>query len=225
MRAADPERTTLAPGLDLSRVLTGLWQVADMERTAGTRPRGRRGGDGPTSTPGSPRSTWRTTTGRPRKCRALRATPRPGPSFTKWVPEPRPVTREDVAAAVTARSRGSTERIDLLQFHAWTYADPGWLDALFFLDELRGEGLIGQLGLTNFDTAHLRIAVSSGIPIVSNQVAFSLLDSARGGRMSAFCRERACSLLAYGTVAGGWLRSAGWSARARLGAVAAPGRR
>src|SRR5205085_2530452 len=29
---AAPDRTELAPGLDISRVVTGLWQVADMER-------------------------------------------------------------------------------------------------------------------------------------------------------------------------------------------------
>lgn len=27
-----PERTELAPGLTISRIVTGLWQVADMER-------------------------------------------------------------------------------------------------------------------------------------------------------------------------------------------------
>ena len=27
-----PDRTELAPGLGISRVVTGLWQVADMER-------------------------------------------------------------------------------------------------------------------------------------------------------------------------------------------------
>ena len=31
-RPARPPRVTLAPGLEVSRVLTGLWQVADMER-------------------------------------------------------------------------------------------------------------------------------------------------------------------------------------------------
>ena len=29
------ERIELAPGLEISRVLTGLWQVADMERDGG----------------------------------------------------------------------------------------------------------------------------------------------------------------------------------------------
>ena len=27
-----PERCLLAPGLEISRIVTGLWQVADMER-------------------------------------------------------------------------------------------------------------------------------------------------------------------------------------------------
>ena len=27
-----PERVVLAPGLEISRIVTGLWQVADMER-------------------------------------------------------------------------------------------------------------------------------------------------------------------------------------------------
>jgi len=100
-----------------------------------------------------------------------------------------------------------TERLDLLQFHAWNYADPSWLDALFFLDELRQEGLIGHLGLTNFDTAHLRITVASGIPILTNQVSFSLLDQRAAGAMSAYCLAHGVRLLAYGTVAGSWLSS------------------
>jgi aryl-alcohol dehydrogenase-like predicted oxidoreductase len=35
---------------------------------------------------------------------------------------------------------------------------------------LREEGLVRQVGLTNFDTAHLRVVLASGIPVVSNQV-------------------------------------------------------
>jgi diketogulonate reductase-like aldo/keto reductase/enamine deaminase RidA (YjgF/YER057c/UK114 family) len=97
------------------------------------------------------------------------------------------------------------ERIDLLQFHAWRFSDPAWLDALFFLEELRAEGLVGHLGAVNFDTAHLRVAVASGIRLVSNQVGFSLLDRRAAGRMSAFCREHGVQLLAYGALAGGFL--------------------
>lgn len=97
------------------------------------------------------------------------------------------------------------ERIDLLQFHAWAYAHPGWLDAMFYLDELRREGLIRYLGVTNTDTAHLRVLVESGIPIVSNQVCYSLLDQRAGGEMATYCQSKGIALLAFGTLAGGFL--------------------
>jgi enamine deaminase RidA (YjgF/YER057c/UK114 family) len=73
------------------------------------------------------------------------------------------------------------------------------------LDRLRREGLIRHLGVTNFDTAHLRVAVKHGIEIVSNQVCFSLLDRRAAGEMSAFCLEHGVRLLAYGALAGGLL--------------------
>jgi enamine deaminase RidA (YjgF/YER057c/UK114 family) len=73
------------------------------------------------------------------------------------------------------------------------------------LQELKEEGLIKHLGLTNFDTAHLQIVVNSGIEVVSNQVCYSLLDQRAAGKMSALCLEHNVKLLAFGTVAGGLL--------------------
>src|SRR5688572_10972053 len=126
--------------------------------------------------------------------------------LTKWVPKPGAVTRAQVRAAVVrACDRLHVDRIDLMQFHAWRFSDPVWLDALTFLQELKGEGLIGQLGVTNFDTAHLRVAVRSGIELVSNQVCVSLLDRRAAGRMAEFCGANGIALLAYGTLAGGFL--------------------
>src|SRR6185295_2549758 len=84
-------------------------------------------------------------------------------------------------------------------------ADPSWLDALFWLQELREEGLIRHLGLTNFDAAHLRIVVASGIEVVSNQVCFSLLDRRPRAALADLCLQHGVKLLAYGTVAGGFL--------------------
>jgi aryl-alcohol dehydrogenase-like predicted oxidoreductase/enamine deaminase RidA (YjgF/YER057c/UK114 family) len=122
------------------------------------------------------------------------------------VPAPGPVSRELVRAAVErSLARMGGPAIDLLQFHAWNYADPAWLDALIHLQELKGEGLIRHLGVTNFDTAHLRIAVESGIEILTNQVSFSLIDRRAAGALSTYCLARGVRLLAYGTVAGGWL--------------------
>jgi aryl-alcohol dehydrogenase-like predicted oxidoreductase/enamine deaminase RidA (YjgF/YER057c/UK114 family) len=127
-------------------------------------------------------------------------------SLTKWVPKPGAITKPDVREAVTrALTRLQTEQIDLMQFHAWNYADPSWLDGLFYLKELKDEGLISELGVTNFDTAHVRVALASGIPLVSNQVCFSLLDQRAAGDMSALCVSHNVKLLAFGTLAGGFL--------------------
>lgn len=126
--------------------------------------------------------------------------------LTKWVPGPGPLTRNDVRAAVArACERLRTDRIDVMQFHAWRYSHPAWLDALIWLQELRMDGLIGHLGVTNFDTAHLRVAVRSGIELVSNQVCCSLLDRRATGRMAEFCGANGIAILAYGTLAGGFL--------------------
>jgi aryl-alcohol dehydrogenase-like predicted oxidoreductase/enamine deaminase RidA (YjgF/YER057c/UK114 family) len=206
------ERETLAPDLEISRALTGLWQVADLERS-GTRLDPVATGRAMAHYVAAGFTTFDLADhygSAEDLVGAFRENHPNGPArfFTKWVPSPGPVTREDVTTAVhRALRRMRTSRIDLLQFHTWNYADPSWLDALFHLDDLRREGLIGQIGLTNFDTAHLRIAVASGIPILTNQVAFSLLDQRAAGAMSAYAREHGVRLLAYGTVAGGWLSS------------------
>jgi aryl-alcohol dehydrogenase-like predicted oxidoreductase/enamine deaminase RidA (YjgF/YER057c/UK114 family) len=130
--------------------------------------------------------------------------------FTKRVPapfqDPQPVSPGDVRAAIQrSLDRMHTDRIDLLQYHAWRYDDARWLEHLWALEELRREGCIRQIGLTNFDTAHLRIAVASGVHITSNQVCCSVIDGRALGRMSEFCAEHNVALLAYGTLAGGFI--------------------
>src|SRR5262249_47208035 len=98
-------------------------------------------------------------------------------AFTKWVPPPGPMTRPVVEGAIaTSRRRMDTETLDLLQFHWWEYGDVRYLDALHELDALRNEGQIRHLALTNFDTEHLKAIRAAGIPIVSNQVQYSLID-------------------------------------------------
>lgn len=130
--------------------------------------------------------------------------------LTKWVPSPGVISKQDVRAAVQKSLRRlQSERIDLLQFHSWNYADPAWLDCLYWLHELKVEGLIAHLGLTNFDTAHLDMAVRSGIEVASNQVCYSLLDQRASEQMTAACLGHGVKLLAFGTLAGGFL-SAKW---------------
>jgi len=126
--------------------------------------------------------------------------------FTKWVPRAGAMPRAIVENAVAiSRRRMAMTPLDLLQFHWWEYADRRYLDALHHLDDLRKEGQLRHLGLTNFDTAHVREIVAAGIPIVSNQVQFSLIDRRPERAMAPFCREQNIGLLAYGAVCGGLL--------------------
>lgn len=126
--------------------------------------------------------------------------------FTKWVPVPGKISRDSTREAVKkALSRMNQPQIDLMQFHAWHYQDSSWIDALNYLKDLQDEGLIKNIGVTNFDTSHLRIAISSGIPIVSNQICYSLLDRRASFEMSELCKEFNIKLFAFGTLAGGFL--------------------
>jgi len=206
--SAPMERFELAPGLEISRVLTGLWQVADMERDGletnlddGARELDRYVRAGLTTFDMADHY------GSSELIAGRFEQQRPGASqlLTKWVPKPGPVTKDSVRGAVElACQRMGRQQLDLLQFHAWSYADPGWLDCMFELQALKEEGLIRHLGLTNTDTVHLRMLVKSGIEIASNQVSYSLLDGRARGAMTEFCLEHGIRLLAFGTVAGGF---------------------
>lgn len=210
MGGSPVERVRLAPGLTISRVVTGLWQIADMEREG--RPLD------PVATAAAMRpyvEAGLTTFDMADHygsaeivCGTYRDSAGAGDVqlLTKWVPPPGTSSRDAARAAVErALERLRVDRIDLMQFHAWSFADPSWLDCLTHLQALKAEGLVGALGVTNFDTAHLRVALHTGIDIVSNQVSYSLLDSRARGDMAELCAEHGVGILAFGTLAGGFL--------------------
>lgn len=130
-------------------------------------------------------------------------------AFTKWVPRPAPMTRQVVTENIQiSLDRMGVDCLDLLQFHWWDYRDRAYLDALGHLADLQQAGKIKHLALTNFDTERLQLILDQGIPIVSNQVQFSLVDRRPLVKMAQFCQERGIHLLAYGTLAGGLLSEA-----------------
>lgn len=203
--------TKLSDNLEISRVMTGLWQVADMERN------GKSLDPEEASLFMAPYVKSGLTTfdmadhygsaeiiagtfkrGHPLGAKAQ--------LLTKWVPAPGKSSKEETRAAIhLSLERMGTESLDLLQFHAWNYLDPVWLDQLFWLAELKEEGLIRNLGLTNFDAAHLRMVCATGIPIVSNQVCHSIVDQRAAGEMAKVCSEYGIKILAYGTLKGGFI--------------------
>ena len=127
-------------------------------------------------------------------------------AFTKWVPRPGPMTRDVVEGNIDiSRRRMGMERLDLLQFHWWDYRDSRYLDALSHLADLRDEGKLREVALTNFDTQRMRDIADHGVRVVSNQVQYSLIDRRPEEAMAGFCQEQGSSLLAYGTLCGGLL--------------------
>ena len=103
--------------------------------------------------------------------------------------------------------RLKTDHIDIYFMHEWDGVTPVE-EMLGALDTLRQQGKIAHLGLTNFNTTYTREILDAGIPLVSTQVQYSLLDGRPDKALVALCRERGLQLLCYGTLAGGLLSDA-----------------
>jgi aryl-alcohol dehydrogenase-like predicted oxidoreductase len=124
--------------------------------------------------------------------------------LTKWVPQPGIITRSMVSESIQrSLHRMDVNSLDLLQFHWWDYNNPYYIDALKYLSDLRGKGIIKHLGLTNFDTERMQIMVDSDIQFVSNQVQYSIIDRRPEVKMAPFCLKHNIGLLAYGSICGG----------------------
>lgn len=128
---------------------------------------------------------------------------------TKFVPDASELQHVDAAYVrrIVTRSlqRLRAERLDLVQFHWWDYAVPGLVDAALHLAELQREGLVAQVAGTNFDTAHTRQMLDAGVPLVSMQTQYSLLDRRSAGGLAALAASHGVQLLCYGTLAGGFI--------------------
>jgi aryl-alcohol dehydrogenase-like predicted oxidoreductase len=128
---------------------------------------------------------------------------------TKYVPDLDRLpshTRGDVARGIERSLRRlGVERLDLVQLHWWDYDALGYVEAASWLNDARLEGKIRHVGLTNFDQPRLREILDAGVPIVSHQVQFSVLDRRPAQGMVGLCAERGIALLCYGALAGGFL--------------------
>ena len=128
---------------------------------------------------------------------------------TKYVPDLDALASLDRAAteAVIDRSlkRLGVERLDLVQFSWWDYAVPRYVEVAQWLGELRDAGKIRHVGATNFDTPRMREMLDAGVPLVSNQVQYSLLDRRPEQALATLAEERGLALIGYGALAGGLL--------------------
>ena len=208
MTIVAPDRFRLTGDLEISRVLNGLWQVADMERVGVELDPDETGKQlALYADSGFDTFDMADHYGSAEIIASRLLQRRPDARvLTKWCPPPGPMTPGIVRAGVQERlHRLGVNQVDLLQFHWWSFEHPAWLDALHELAALREEGLIREIGVTNFDAAHLHLALADGVPIRTNQVVCSLLDRRFTEGLSGTCARHGVHLLAYGTVCGGFL--------------------
>lgn len=205
------ERTNLAPGYDISRIIKGGWHLAgdhgaiDREQALHDMAAFVEAGittfdcadiyTGVEEMIGDFRRAY------PSLARGVQI-------HTKFVPDLPDLPRVDRAYVERIIDRSLTrlgvERIDIVQFHWWDYAAPGYVGAALELDRLRRAGKIGHVGATNFDVPRLKALVDAGVPIVSHQTQYSLLDARPRNGMVDFCAANGIALLCYGTVSGGF---------------------
>ncbi len=105
----------------------------------------------------------------------------------------------------TSLKRLRMERLDLVQFHWWDYQVPRYLEAVGWLNEMRAEGKVDQIGGTNFDTERSLEIIRSGVPLLSMQVQYSLIDMRAERQLAQAAQDNDMWILCYGTVAGGFL--------------------
>jgi len=117
------------------------------------------------------------------------------------------IDRDEVRARIKkACERLKVDKLPLVQFFWSNYDIKRYVDVALMLTELKEEGLIGEIGATNFDLIRLKELKAAGVPIVSHQVQLSCLDQrpVQSG-MTDWCAENDISVIAFGTVGSGIL--------------------
>lgn len=130
---------------------------------------------------------------------------------TKCVPDletlDRLTVRDLERTLMRSCDRLGTPVLDLVQLHWWDYERGDVVAAAQTLQHFALEGTIRHLGATNFGTEPLRAILDGGVPVVSHQVQYSLLDRRPAGAMARLAAERGVQLLCYGALAGGFFHA------------------
>ncbi|GLI68097.1 hypothetical protein VaNZ11_012423, partial [Volvox africanus] len=214
------ERIDLAPDLNISRVVKGCWQLSGGHR--GERQSDRTSGQAAVEDFGKFAAAGITTFDAadhygPAEVligRYLAANPDRRPPNTQVLTKYCVFSRKDMAGinqqAVTqavnlSRSRLGVDRVDLMQYYWGDYDVKRYVDGALYLSELASAGLIGHVGMTNFDVPRMEAMTRAGVRITSNQLQYSLLDLRPENGMAKFCAANGIAMLAYGVLAGGFL--------------------
>lgn len=129
--------------------------------------------------------------------------------FTKLCcvgPEQYNVKKDWVEANVERpRKRLGVDKLAMVQMYWNDYSSRGYVDAALYLTDLKHQGKIEAVSLTNFDTKRMKEMVDAGAEISTNQIQYSLLDRRPEKYMTKYCAETGIGLLPYGVIAGGFL--------------------
>ena len=135
---------------------------------------------------------------------------RPAVVATKYMPAPTRWRVRSVDAAIDASlERLGVNRIDLYQVH-WPYSFIPHRRLLRRLARAVHDGRLAYVGVSNFTEPQMRrayaVLADAGVPLVSNQVSYSLLRRAPevNGVLDA-CHELDITLIAYSPLAQGLL--------------------
>jgi len=94
--------------------------------------------------------------------------------------------------------------LDLVQFHWWDWKIKNYLSAMEFLLELKTQGKITEIGLTNVNTTYLK-EISERFDVASLQVQVSLFDRRAEQGVMPLCRQKNMKIFAYGSLLGGFV--------------------
>ena len=117
------------------------------------------------------------------------------------------IDRSQVRARVKKQlSRLQVPQLPLVAFFWSDYGVKRYTDVGLYLTELKEEGFIREIGVTNFDLTRVKALVDAGVPVASNQVQLSALDRrpVQSG-MARYCADQGIKLVAFGTVGAGLL--------------------
>lgn len=116
------------------------------------------------------------------------------------------VGRADIEAGIDrSLQRLGLEQLQLVQYHWWDYSVPRYVEIALELERLRQAGKIAHVGVSNFDVPRLTELVNAGVKIATQQIQYSLLDRRPEAGMVEYCQAQGIAILAFGTIAGGFI--------------------
>ncbi|KAL4429190.1 hypothetical protein ABPG77_010169 [Micractinium sp. CCAP 211/92] len=218
-KASAIPRAELAPGLEISRLLQGCWQLSGGH--AGDRATDRTSGqaaiDDFSAFVAAGITTFDTADiyGPSESLIGLYLNPphkegEPEPVLTKFCCFGDSMNQAKELRFVeqsidASRQRLGVESLDLVQFYWHNYGNKNYVAAAQHLAALQKKGKVKHVGATNFDVPRLQEFVDAGVTIANNQVQYSLLDRRPENGMADFCAQHNIKLLPYGVLAGGFL--------------------